>query len=417
MLRKLKRKITMISVSLVGIVLASVLLTLCVSTYSNQMYLAKKNLSVALNGSQSIFGDFYSSVNDDIFGSNEIHGRNASATTYCISKTVNISVINNSLSLTEDELLKASEKILKSHNNFGSLHSQNLYFEKINTPTQTNVALIDSVPYKRTFTRTFFASGILFITGLFFIYIISMLLSSFAVKPVQTAWEQQQQFVADASHELKTPLTVILANNNIVMSHENDTVASQKKWLSSTKKEADHMNKLINDLLFLSRSDAGNDNTVVFSELDFSEICESTLLQFEPVAFEKNIILNSDIESDLFVHGDKTQLNQLTHILLDNACKYTPAEGYVFMHLCKNGADIELEVNNTGSVIPSYELPHLFERFYRSDKSRSKTDTDSPGGYGLGLAIAKTITEKHHGSISAISSTENGTTFKVVLRS
>ena len=153
---------------------------------------------------------------------------------------------------------------------------------------------------------------------------------------------------------------------------------------------------------------------MVFSEVNLSDTCENAALQFEPVAFEKGLKMDIDIQDGLTIQGDGTQLGQLIRIFLDNACKYTPEGGKIDVKLTKAGPEIRLSVANTGDPIPADVLPHLFERFYRMDESRTRTS--SAGGYGLGLAIAKAITQRHKGSIKAESSAEKGTVFTVTFR-
>ena len=241
------------------------------------------------------------------------------------------------------------------------------------------------------------------------IFLISFLLSSFAVKPVKSAWEQQKQFVADASHELKTPLTVILANNNIMMSHTNSTVKDEKQWLESTEEEAQHMKSLIDQMLFLAKSDAGETN-VEMSEVDFSEIVEGTSLNFEPVAFEKGVMIDPQIDSEVTLIGNATQLNQLSHILIDNAVKYSEENSTVTIKLKKHSDGVEFSVNNFGSVISEDDLEHIFDRFYRAEKSRTTK------GYGLGLSIAKKIVESTNGKLTVQSNEKDGTTFTAIYR-
>ena len=168
-----------------------------------------------------------------------------------------------------------------------------------------------------------------------------------ALKPVKKAWEQQRQFVADASHELKTPLTVTLANTGILLRHPDDTIMQQQKWVESTKAEGERMKELIDHMLFLAKTDA-DQMPLSFSPLDLSDTLWSCLLPF---------------------------------------------------------------VHNQGEAIPAEDLPHIFERFYRVDASRSR----SAGGYGLGLAIAKTIPDRHKASLRVNSSAPEGTTFTLRL--
>lgn len=246
--------------------------------------------------------------------------------------------------------------------------------------------------------------------ALVLLFFIVRYLANQAVRPVATAWEQQRQFVADASHELKTPLTVILANTGILLSHPDSSVGEQAKWLENTQAEAQRMKKLVEELLFLARSDSTK-TPLVLSSVSFTDTLWSCLLPFETIAFEAGITLESDIADNIMVTGDSSQLKQLVMILLDNACKYTPAGATITVRLTRAGDKAQLLVNNTGEPIPPEDLPHLFERFYRSDKSR----TQETGGYGLGLAIAKTLTEAHKGKITVESTQAHGTTFTIIL--
>lgn len=239
-------------------------------------------------------------------------------------------------------------------------------------------------------------------------FLISLFLSKVATRPVERAWEQQRQFVADASHELKTPLTVILANSGILLSHKEDTVAHQAKWVEYIQEEARRMKALVEDLLFLAKSDAARSHAARLP-VELSEIAVGCLLPFESVAFEAGVHLESDIKPGLYMNGDESQLRRLILILLDNACKYAPQGGAVAVTLCRSQDKLRLTVHNTGPAIPQAHLSHLFERFYRSDSARSR----EAGGYGLGLAIAKSIVDSHRGRISVTSAEGVGTTFTV----
>lgn len=238
------------------------------------------------------------------------------------------------------------------------------------------------------------------------IFFISLALSGLAVKPVKEAWSKQKQFVADASHELKTPLTVILANNNIMISRKNSKIEQEMQWLQSTEEEALHMKKLIDQMLFLAKSDAQNTKPEL-TNINASEIIEAAALNFEPIAFEKGVLVDCEIEPNVFINSNSTLLTQLSHILIDNAVKYSDNDGKVLIKLKKQNNKLVFSVNNRGNVISKEDLPHIFDRFYRAEKSRTTK------GYGLGLSIAKNITSSIGGKISVESNTENGTTFKV----
>ncbi|MCI6255238.1 MAG: ATP-binding protein [Clostridiales bacterium] len=246
--------------------------------------------------------------------------------------------------------------------------------------------------------------------GLVGFFLVSLFLSTWALRPVEKAWKQQRQFVADASHELKTPLTVILANVGIVLAHPEDRVKEQQKWLSYIQEEGTHMRGLVEDMLFLAKNDAAR-APLHPAELSMSELTMGCLLPFESVAFEAGVTLESRIEPGLSLRGDEAQLRRLVMILLDNAVKYAGEGGNVELTLSRQGDRLKLWVRNTGEPIPPEHLPHLFERFYRVDSSRSR----ERGGYGLGLAIAQTIVDSHGGRLSVTSSAETGTCFTALL--
>lgn len=217
---------------------------------------------------------------------------------------------------------------------------------------------------------------------------------------------EDEKRLADASHELKTPLTVILANNNIMMSHKDSKVEEEIKWLQSTEEEAQHMKNLIDQMLFLAKSDAESSKTEL-TKVNVSEVIEAASLNFEPIAFEKGIKLDCEIEPDIITYSNETMLNQLSHILIDNAIKYSVIDGIVKIKLSKLNNKIIFSVNNKGNVISKDEFAHIFDRFYRAEKSRTTK------GYGLGLSIAQNITNSIGGKISVESNEQNGTTFNV----
>ena len=208
----------------------------------------------------------------------------------------------------------------------------------------------------------------------------------------------RKEFSANVSHELKTPLTVILANTGILLSHPQDSIEQQKRWIQNTQEEAVNMKKLVDDMLFLAKSDAAV--SLVYSEVNFSDVVWSSVLPFESVAFEQGLSLDSDIAENMNLLGDEGKLRELVRILLDNACKYCAPKGKIFVRLEREGEKERflLSVKNTVSEkMSEQELERMFERFYRADKARNR----EKGGYGLGLAIAKSIVDQHHGKISA----------------
>ena len=236
---------------------------------------------------------------------------------------------------------------------------------------------------------------------------LSFWLARWAVKPVETAWNQQRQFVADASHELKTPLTVIMTNAELLQSPEY-TDADRRRFSDSILTMSHQMRGLVESLLELARVDNGAAK-MVFSEFDFSEQVSDGLLPFEPVYFEKELLLESEIEEGLKVKGSQAHLRQVLDILLDNAAKYASPQGTVTVKLKRQGSHCLLSVANPGEQISKEDLKNIFKRFYRIDKVRSMNHS-----YGLGLSIADSIVKEHGGRIWA-ESAEGINTFFVQL--
>jgi signal transduction histidine kinase len=258
-----------------------------------------------------------------------------------------------------------------------------------------------------TLTYTFLFS---FLGMLVILYFISRFFSNRYIRPVREAFDKQKQFIADASHELKTPLAVINTNADVLLSFGEDTINSQAKWVQYIKNESLRMTKLTNDLLYLTRLDY-SDSRAVFSKFNLSNAVENAILTMEGVIFEHQLSLNYDMEPDLSINGSSEQISEVSMILLDNAVKYSDANGSIDIHLRKRNNDAVLTVSNTGAGIPEEHLPNIFDRFYRTDKSRARRSD----GYGLGLAIAKAIVDQHGGKICVKSVVNEKTTFSVEL--
>ncbi len=290
----------------------------------------------------------------------------------------------------------------------GAIPSLGLRYLKTDVRDGMRIAFADTSSERAAVMRWLVNSLLAGVGGLTAFFLISFFLSRWALKPVEAAWERQRQFVADASHELKTPLTVILANTGILLRHREETVAQQVKWVEYTKDEAERMKKLVDELLFLAKSDAAR-SARTFLPVNFSDVAWNSVLPFESIAFEHHVALESKIAQNICLTGDEGQLKQLVAILMDNACKYAGEGGRVTVTLEKVQDKARLSVHNTGEPIPPDQLPRVFERFYRADSARAG------GGYGLGLAIAKSIAEAHRGRITAESTKEAGTTFTVTL--
>ena len=256
---------------------------------------------------------------------------------------------------------------------------------------------------------------VIVIVAMLVLLVIAIGLSTWMLKPIQQAWDQQRRFVADASHELKTPLAVIIANTQI-LSKDDGIPADSQRWIQSTADESAHMKNLVEELLELARTDessAGTQGVMQHQEVDFSNLVESASLEFDAIAFERGSEIHADIAPDLTVNGDPEWLERLVKILIDNATKYSKGGEPISVSLVRDGRRCVLSVNNHGNTIDPEDLAHIFDRFYRTDKARSRDS--HTGGFGLGLAIAQGIATSHGGTIAASSSDETGTTFTVTL--
>ena len=289
-----------------------------------------------------------------------------------------------------------------------------VYKRQVTEQGNMRIAIVDTTMADRALANLLLNAVVVMAASLSILFAVASFLSNWAIAPIARAWEQQRRFVADASHELKTPLSVILANSQI-LARDGRIPGDDVRWVQSTVDEAQHMKNLVSDLLELAKAEEGRDgigSALSMEDIDLSNLVESAVLEFDPVAFERGCSIEASIEPDLRVKGDPEWLERLAKILLDNACKYARPQSTVRVGLRRSSRHVQLSVNNQGTPIAREDLPHIFERFYRSERARSRTNGDE-GGFGLGLAIAKGVAEACGGGISAESSDEAGTTFTV----
>ncbi|MBR4466734.1 MAG: HAMP domain-containing histidine kinase [Clostridia bacterium] len=247
--------------------------------------------------------------------------------------------------------------------------------------------------------------GYLAIMGL--LLLLSVKLSAYAVRPAEEAQRMERQFVDDVSHDLKTPISVILANTSILKQDPDSSVSEQSQWIDSTESSARKMLEMVNGMLSLSSLESRS-RDIPLIPTDLSQPVEKAVLQAESVAYERNVTVETDIGETNPVQSNSEYVERIASGLLDNALKYEPSGGKVEVSLKLNRKAPELTVRNAGSVIPQEDLEHVFERFYRGDKSRA-----SSGGHGLGLSIVKALADAIHAEISVSSSEGEGTKFTV----
>ena len=289
----------------------------------------------------------------------------------------------------DEAVKKAAVQIFNSKKDRGKISidkNKYRYLLKYNPPKNNySIVFLDRTLEISTINRLLFIFIIITGIGLIFIFFISILLANWTIKPVAKAWDQQKQFIADASHELKTPLTVISTNTDVILSNSNDTVESQSKWLNYIKNETIRMTKLVNSLLYIAKYDA-NETKILLKKINLSNIISSICLQYEPLIYENNKKLITNIDNNITIMGDEDKIKQLLNILMDNALKYSLNNGIIKISLKKNKqSNVYITVSNSSETINKEQLNKIFDRFFRIDSSRNR----KTGGSGLGLNIAK----------------------------
>ena len=276
-------------------------------------------------------------------------------------------------------------------------------------PNGTLYALIDRTSYHKQLANTAIMVALLYCCSVIFVALLALLSSARLLFPVASAMTKQRDLVANASHELKTPLTIIATNLSVIKSEPDSTVKDNEKWISSISTQLVRMRDLINNMLELSKLEQSE---LPKQDVNFSEVSEGACLEFEATCFEKDVKLLTDVQPDLHVLGVLKSLERLVVILLDNAIKYSGEKGKVGVRLFLDGKRVHLSVMNTGECISKEDAKHVFDRFYRTDGARQNKDNQS---FGLGLSIASATVKAHCGEISCHGIEGKGTVFDVYL--
>ncbi len=267
------------------------------------------------------------------------------------------------------------------------------------------IILLDSYALLMNFNQTIICSIIVGLLIWFFSAMLATYMINLLTKPLVLSLENQQQFISDAEHEFKTPISVIASNADVLRAEIGENV-----WLSHIISETKRMSVLVHELLSLSMIDDTN-YTSANTYFDMGETLTEVILPFESVAYEKGITIELNISPHITCHGNEEQIKQLMAILLHNAIKFGNENGVIKITLLQSKKKAVLKVYNTGEGITSEDIDKIFDRFYRVSKSRNSAS----GGHGLGLSIAKSIVEKHNGSISATSAYKEWAQFEIQL--
>ena len=411
MLKRFQRRFVAITMALVALVSVVAFAALGALTYDNLKSTVDQTLDSALD-----HGGSYSEL--PYLGGGDVRGNWLPS--HSVTVTWNGAIYADSDQNTQmnAELLQSAvsaalAQVDASGKAAGRISSTQLYFKVQPSKLGYRVAFVDGSSFEASVHRMGLALAGAWLLLMLALLAVTVFLSRYVTRPVVQAWENQQRFIADASHELKTPLTAILADASILAREPDKTVREQQMWLDGISSEAERMRRLTEDMLSLAQADAGQEAAPAMVRVDLSQLVERACLQFEPAAFERGLVIEDGIEPGIEVMGSADKLEGMVKTLLENACKYGAGSGApVTVGLrCQHGSAL-LSVGNGGDPIPPEDLPHVFERFYRSDKSRVQ-DGESLS-FGLGLAIAKSTAELHKGSIKAESGA-GGTVFSVSL--
>lgn len=313
-------------------------------------------------------------------------------------------------SFSAQELRDLLTSLSNSDDNLFEYDGRTFRYASAKTADGMTFAVFDYTTQETLVRELFWVLAVLYAICLLFTACVSWLLSRKIVEPAETAMEKQKELVANVSHELKTPLTILSTNLDIVMNDPEKTVAENDKWLSVGTAQISKMNELILEMLELSRLDATDAEVTETSDL--SSIVEGAILSFEASCYDKNIQLEQTVAPNIHVAGARMQLEKAVSTILDNAVKYTPEGGQISAALVKKSHAAEFTVRNSGEGIPPESIDRIFDRFYKADTARTETAAKS---FGLGLSIAKSIAERCGGDIICRSEVGKYTEFVISL--
>ncbi len=301
-----------------------------------------------------------------------------------------------------DKILKKANEILNEKKE-SKLKIGILYFTSIayNFNSGKYLIMIDTSIIRNSLLMILLKSLIIIFISEIAVLLISKKITEWITKPVEESFNKQKDFIANASHELKTPLAVIIASTDCISENKKN-----KKWLDNIKNESEKMNNLITRLLDLSKSETIKQDGMKMNNL--SKIIEKRAVIFESLAYEKKVKIETNIKNNVMFKCSSHDLDEVISILIDNAIKHSEENTTINVNLYEDKNNITIEVINKGNEITKEESTKIFERFYRADKSRNREENR----YGLGLSIAKNIVENYNGKIKA-SSNDGYTTFTI----
>ncbi|MDD6213389.1 MAG: HAMP domain-containing sensor histidine kinase [Clostridiales bacterium] len=394
MIQKIRKRFLILFITLMGLFLTTILVTINVAHYHTNLTRSRRILSqnISKYGLDAFCMDPAPSATEDIFYCSVLIPEDSGNS---------VILINRIDGLSDQKAVKLAEKHHQMEFTWSLLPSYSCISRH---SSQGNIViLMDNSFALENSASLLYLSLLLEGIGLVILYLFACYLAQWLFGPVIRAYDSQKQFIANASHELKTPLTIIRSNVSLL-----EKQMGNQTQIRYIRQETERMTTLLNEMLTLLRMDTSSarENFTTFSLTDaWLEI----LLPFDAVAYEQNCTLDIHVDDSISFFGNVNQMQQLISILMDNALRYTSSGGTITVTAFVQHKKIKLSVKNTGEPIPPELCEKIFERFYQSDESHSDS-----GHFGLGLSIARAITENYSGSIHALS-LPDGTEFSVVL--
>ena len=313
--------------------------------------------------------------------------------------------MRDTVSTSNSAALSYARKIYKSGKDKGFIHGYRYLSTKSSGDADTTIHFVDCSKSLANFKAFLIISILVSLLGLLMVFILISFFSRMIMRPVEESYKKQKRFITDAGHELKTPLAIIDADASVL-----EMEIGENEWISDLKKQTKRMADLTNNFLYLARMDEGSAKLVIM-DFPLSDIVTETSRSFRSRALLSDKTFEIDAEQMINFFGDEKAIRQLIGILLDNALKYSNDGGDIRVSLSRKNHKIILSVFNTADHIDKKDLPHIFDRFYRSDASRNSES----GGYGIGLSMALAIVNAHKGKIEAHSADERSITITVTL--
>ncbi len=407
MLKRLRTQFIITNTLYVGIVLILVFLLICIFTY---------------NGHMDDLEEYLFKAASDTIEKTDVQ-LDAPAPGHMFDPTAHIVVVANAETgkiletylngayLKADAMERAVKSAIENEDPTGDLEND-MHFARVYNPDGTvSIGIASARPVRTEMIKLIRLLALIGACAIALVIAVSFPVAKLALLTTENAWEQQKRFIADASHALKTPLTVILANIAILRSLSMKSNDEANHWLTSTEEEANGMHDLIRDMLVLTQSDL-NVRRTEFTNVNLSVLVFGQTLPFEAIAFDKGITLETDIQDGIEIRGNEKALSQMVTAIIENAFKYEKNGGLVRIRLEKQVRKIVLSIYNASTYISEEEKSHIFDRFRRLKNAETRLHE----GHGLGLSIARSVADAHQAAIDVESSVSGGTEFKISFR-